>query len=248
MCLMSLVLVATLTAASHDPGRTEPGFVPLFNGRDLSGWKYLGPKAVWGVREEEPGVLQYVPEWVDKSVVLGGGEQLWTARDYTNFVLRFDFAMPSNGNNGVGIRMVPLKDSAYEGMCEIQLLDDGGRDYYDRNLNRDLNSPVAYCGSVYGVFASRRDNPHPGFAGGGSYVRLPGEWNAAEIAVSGSQIRVEVNGVTVTRGDVARFRGDGDTPDGKKHPGLHRTCGPIGLLGYVGHNVKFRNIRIRELE
>ncbi len=85
------------------------------------------------------------------------------------------------------------------------------------------------------------------FAGNGSYLRKPGMWNFEEVRVIGSRIQVILNGIMIVDADVAKIKGDGtDTPDGKKHPGLHRTKGHIGWLGH-GHHVQWRNIRIKEV-
>ncbi len=234
--------------AGSYPETVEEGFTPLFNGKDLTGWE--GATAMYGVSEKEPGVLQCFP---GRKLPKGMRGDLYTARPYTNFVLRFEFCMPPNGNNGLGIRMDPGKDAAYYGMCELQLLDDGGTQYYDAKAKKDKLKPYQYTGSIYGVVPSLRDNngkqvggKQKNFAKGGSYVRRPGMWNFEEVRVAGSEIEVYLNGTLVTKGDVSKFRGDGDTPDRRKHPGLHRKAGPIGWLGH-GHNVKWQNIRIKEL-
>lgn len=225
------------------------GFVPLFNGKDLTGW--IGATGMYGVDPKEPGILQCFPDRQAK----GQPGNLCTEKQYRNFVLRFEFCMPENGNNGLGIRMPnPGVDSAYGGMCELQLLDDGGSQYYDANAGQDKLHGYQYTGSVYGIVPSRRDNvgkqiwgKDKNFTGGGSYVKKPGMWNFEEVRVIGSEIEVYLNGVLITKADVSKFKGDGtDTPDGRKHPGLHNKIGHIGWLGH-GHNVKWRNIRIKEL-
>ena len=235
------------------PDSVNEGFVSLFNGYDLEGW--CGATEMYGVdMEKEPGVLQCFPE---RKLPDGKRGDIWTAKEYGNFVLRFEFMMPENGNNGLGIRYDVKdgkgSDSAYDGMCELQLLDDGGSAYYDSATKKDKLKPYQYTGSVYGVVPSRRDNidkqiwgKDKNFTGGGSYVRKPGMWNFEEVKVIGSEIEVYLNGYLVTKADVSKFKGDGDTPDGRKHPGLHRTRGPIAWLGH-GHNVKWKNIRIKEL-
>ncbi len=235
------------------PDSINEGFVSLFNGYDLEGWK--GATEMYGVdREKEPGVLQCFP---DRKLPAGRRGDLWTAKEYGNFILRFEFMMPENGNNGLGIRYDVKdgngSDSAYDGMCELQLLDDGGSSYYDKEAKKDKLKPYQYTGSVYGIVPSLRDNvgkqlawKEQNFTGGGSYVRKPGMWNFEEVKVIGSEIEVYLNGYLITKADVSKFKGDGDTPDGKKHPGLHRTRGPIAWLGH-GHNVKWKNIRIKEL-
>ena len=232
------------------PDSVNEGFVSLFNGVDLEGW--VGSTATYGVDPKEPGVLQCFPDRQDGKE--GGGGNLCTAKEYRNFILRFEFMMPTNGNNGLGIRMQDVnKDAAYYGMCELQLLDDGGSRYYDATAKKDKLRPYQYTGSVYGVVPALRDNvdkqiwgKDENFTGGGSYVRRPGMWNFEEVKVIGSEIEVYLNGYLITKADVSKFRGDGDTPDGRKHPGLHNAKGRISWCGH-GSPVKWKNIRIKEL-
>jgi len=238
------------------PEAIDEGFVSLFNGKDLTGWygsemygvETIDVKLNNGATKKE-NVLACIPGRKGK-----GGGNLLTEKEYRNFILRFEFLMPENGNNGLGIRTPrPDVDAAYHGMCELQLLDDGGNAYYDAAAKKDKLKPYQYTGSVYGVVPSRRDNvdkqiwgKDKNFTGGGSYVRKPGMWNFEEVRVIGSEIEVYLNGYLITNADVSKFRGDGDTPDGRKHPGLHNAKGHIGWLGH-GHAVKWKNIRIKEL-
>ena len=244
------------------PEAIDEGFVSLFNGKDLSGW--CGATEMYGVETIEQklnngtvrktNVLACFP---GRKLPKGKRGDLWTAKDYGNFILRFEFMMPVNGNNGLGVRYDVKdgtgSDSAYHGMCELQLLDDGGSSYYDASNKVDKLKPYQYTGSVYGCVPARRDNvdkqiwgKDANFTGGGSYVRKPGMWNFEEVKVIGSEIEVYLNGYLITKADVSKFKGNGDTPDGRKHPGLHRTRGPIAWLGH-GCAVKWKNIRIKEL-
>lgn len=230
----------------------DEGFVSIFNGKDLDGWE--GATSVYGVDPAEPGVLQcFGSKFADAPESERHGN-LATKKSYRNFILRFEYMMPINGNNGLGIR---LKDAsthaAYDAMCELQLLDDGGNDYYDNVKKADKLKPWQYTGSVYGIEPSLRDNvgkqiwgKDKFFAGGGSYARKAGMWNFAEVKVIGSEIEFNLNGYTVVKTDVAKYKGDGDTADKKKHPGLH--C-PEGRIAWLGHksDAKWRNIRIKEL-
>ena len=239
------------------PETIEEGFVPLFNGKDLTGWtgsqmygvETIEVKLNNGTVKKE-NVLACFPD----RKVQGDRGNLLTEKEYRNFILRFEFVMPENGNNGLGIRTPSADvDAAYHGMCELQLLDDGGSWYYDGSNKVDKLKPYQYTGSIYGVVPSLRDNvdkqiwgKDKNFTGGGSYVRKPGMWNFEEVKVIGSEIEVYLNGYLITKGDMSKFRGDGDTPDGKKHPGLHNAKGHIGWLGH-GHHVMWKNIRIKEL-
>jgi hypothetical protein len=129
------------------------GFVTIFNGKDLTGW--MGATKTYGVDPKEPGVLQCFPNRGGE----GGGGNLCTEKMYRNFVLRFEFCLPTNGNNGLGIRMPNEKaGAAYNAMCELQLLDDGGSQYYNSKGGLDLLHEYQYTGSIYGIVPSLRDN------------------------------------------------------------------------------------------
>ncbi|MDH7571462.1 MAG: DUF1080 domain-containing protein [Armatimonadota bacterium] len=116
------------------PPPDAEGFVPLFNGKDLTGW--IGATNGYAVEE---GNLVCLKE---------GGGNLYTAWEYDNFVFRFEFRFGPGANNGVGIRVPPRGDGAYLGM-EIQILDDTAEVY--KNLK-----PYQYHGSIYGVVPAKR--------------------------------------------------------------------------------------------
>ena len=189
------------------------GFVPLFNGRDLEGWT---------------GNLEGYPA-EDGNIVVRpqrGGGNLYTEKEYTDFVLRFDFKLTPAANNGIGIRTPLEGDAAYVGM-ELQILEDGSPMYWGLR-------PYQHHGSIYGVVPARR-----------GVLRPVGEWNTEEVTVEGRRVRVVVNGTTVVDADLDAASAGG-TMDRRDHPGLARESGHIGFLGH-GSIVEFRNIRIREL-
>ena len=262
---MLIIAVASLAGccfidkfAGEYPSSIDEGFVELFNGKDLSGW--FGSK-MYSVEEykfklnngEEKAVpvLAYRP---GQRTAEDRGNLL-TEKEYRNFVLRFEFMLQPNGDCGLGLRVPCEKaNAAYDGMCEIQMLDDGGSAYYDAEAKKDRLDGFRYACSVFGVVPARRDNfdrqiwgKDANFSGGGSYVRKPGMWNFEEVKVIGEEIEVWINGYLVTKTDLSGFRGDGtDTPDRRKHPGLHAAK---GHLSWCGDNspVIWKNIRIKEL-
>ena len=190
------------------------GFTPLFNGRDLEGW--TGDTKGYAA---EDGKIVIRPE-------LASGN-LYTAREYEDFVLRFEFKLFPAANNGLGVRAPLEGNAAYAGM-EIQILEDGSPAYWGLR-------PYQYHGSIYGVVPARR-----------GFLRPPGEWNAEEVTVKGRRVTVSVNGATVVDADLDAASA-GETIDGRDHPGLRRESGRIGFLGH-GSLVEFRNIRIKELK
>ena len=189
------------------------GFTPLFNGRDLEGW--TGGSGGYAA---EDGTIVVHPE--------RGGGNLYTEKEYTDFVLRFDFKLTPAANNGLGIRAPLEGDAAYVAM-ELQILEDGSPVYWGLQ-------PYQYHGSVYGVVPARRGVQRP-----------IGEWNREEVRVLGRRVTVAVNGTTVVDADIDEASAGG-TMDGKEHPGLKRASGHIGFLGH-GSVLALRNIRIKQI-
>jgi hypothetical protein len=210
------------SAAAPSPQRpdAEQGFEPIFNGKDLAGWVgERGSKEIRGYAVED-GAIVCLPE----------GRNLYTEREYGDFVLRFEFKLEPGSNNGIGIRTPLEGDPAYVGM-EVQVLDDSAPQYATLK-------PWQYHGSIYGIAAAKR-----------GHLKPVGEWNAQEITVDGTKIRVELNGTVIVDVDVAehvRATDPKPTLDGQDHPGLRRAKGHIAFCGH-GDRVAYRNIRVRPL-
>jgi hypothetical protein len=217
--MITAALLAMLTLANAQEQKAEEGYTPLFNGKDLSGWKY-GKR---GNGEHKDGAGYQVENGVIFSTVKDGGN-LYTEKEYGDFSFKFEFKLTANANNGIGIRAPGEGDSAYVGM-EIQVLDDSGSSYQKLQ-------PYQYHGSIYDLVACKRGSQKP-----------VGEWNEQEIYAKGRQIRVTLNGTVIVDANLDDIK---DEAKIKKHPGINRTKGHIGFLGH-GARVEFRNIRIKEL-
>lgn len=128
VCLSQTVAIGDDT--SKDTATVPEGYVSLFNGKDLTGWKiHNGKLASWGA---DKGLLV---------VKGGGGGWLMTDKEYGNFELRLEFKVPKGGNSGVALRSPMKGDPAYTGM-EIQILDDPNY----KGLQK-----WQHTGSIYGV-------------------------------------------------------------------------------------------------
>lgn len=227
-CLVILSCLA-MAAGPATVSAQEEGFVSLFNGKDLTGWVY-GRRANGEVNKTGKGYQ--VKDGVLFTTKEDGGN-LFTEKEYGDFVLRFDFRLTDNANNGIGIRAPLEGDAAYNGI-EIQVLDDSGSEYQKLR-------PAQYHGSVYQMFPAKR-----------GFQKPVGEWNSEEITVKGRQITVRLNGEVIVDANLdevtdeallAKHR-DLIKPEGSR--GIANTKGHIGLLGH-GTRVEFRNIRIKEL-
>ena len=196
----------------------EEGFKVLFDGTHLDEW--TGNKNTYVI---ENGTLAVKPDREGE----GGGGNLYTKKEYSDFVFRFEFRLTDGANNGLGIRTPMEGDAAYVGM-ELQILDN------DADIYKDLQV-YQYHGSVYGVIPALR-----------GYLKPIGEWNRQEVIARGNRITVILNGHTILDGDIGLYIRNGRTIDGKEHPGLGNKKGYIALLGH-GHELWFRNISVKEL-
>ena len=198
-------------------------FESIFNGKDLAGWK--GPVDNYEIVD---GNLRCKPK---------SGGTIYTENEYGDFVARMEFKLPPGGNNGLAIRYPGNGDTAYQGMCELQVLD-GEHQKFKRkptedNPSTDRLDARQHHGSAYGMVAAHR-----------GYMRPTGEWNFQEVTVKGSTIKVELNGTVILDCDLATVT---EYLNDKPHPGKDRTT---GHFGFAGHNdpVEYRNLSIKKLD
>ncbi len=196
------------------------GFVPLFNGNDLSGWKVEGGEASkW---------------WVENGVIVARGQNystrsyLLTDRDYSNFVLRLEFNLEKGCSSGLSVRAIPGDKMPLPNRTRIfdhplfKLMDSRGREE---------------TGTTHWIRDGMNVKP-----GQSAELNPYGSWNRVEIQVTGHTMSASVNGKPVlnTRlGPRVLF------PDGTI-PALNRATGRIGLQKHTG-TIRFRKIEIKEL-
>jgi 3-keto-disaccharide hydrolase len=106
--LASAFPLALATSLSLAGAADEKEFVPLFNGKDLTGWKLRNPSGhnSWSIQ----------PGGVLKNTVEKGqhGTDLVTEKKYWNFTVRYEYMTPDNSNSGFYLR----------GRHELQILGD----------------------------------------------------------------------------------------------------------------------------
>jgi hypothetical protein len=175
-----LILIPFFPCAAQVSDKEKAaGFVPLFNGVDLKGWKRFDVKNdVWSVEDR-------------KIVCAGkaGGGWLGTEREYADFELRLEYRLAPGGNSGVYIR-APDKGHISRAGMEIQILDDN----HPRYAKLDF---YQYTGSIYHVVAPTQR------AG-----KKAGEWNQLVIHAEGRQVIVILNGKKIVDADLDRCRRD----------------------------------------
>ena len=189
----------------------DEGFKTVFDGTSFKGWE--GPTDNYEIND---GVLRCKPH---------KGGTIYTDAEYANFKARLEFKLPEGGNNGLAIRYPGQGDTAYAGMCELQVLDSEHPKYAKLDARQ-------YHGSAYGMAPAKR-----------GYLRPTGEWNFQEVTVDGSTIKVELNGFLILETDLSKIT---DYMGKSPHPGKDRVKGHFGFAGH-SDPVEFRNVQIKTL-
>jgi hypothetical protein len=161
---VGLVVLPLLAA----PAFSADQWVPLFNGKDLSGWKAYGNEK-WDV---EDGAI-YGEAVTDKY------GYLVTEKTYSDFVLRVKFKCDVKGNYGVFIRSKMLGEGR------------SGPDIEGTQVEVD---PSRHTGGIY-ESGGRQWIALP--SAEGEQAIKPFEWNDLEIAAEGKHIVTRLNGVQI---------------------------------------------------
>ncbi len=174
------------------PGRA--GFVPLFNGRDLTGWVSVNcAPTTWSVRD---GMIYSTGKPIC---------ELRTTRMFENFILELEYQhLDPQGNAGVFIwgDALTAPGQPFVRAIEVQVLDGRNTENYTSH------------GDVFAIHGARMtpDRPHPN----GSMRSLPserrarpaGEWNHYRITAQNGTIKLAVNGKEVSGGyDISPRKG-----------------------------------------
>jgi type 1 glutamine amidotransferase len=236
------LLVASLAWAADAP--ESEGFTPLFNGRDLTGWKVpVGDNRHWKVVD---GVIDY-----DAGSEAPGDKNLWTEREYGDFVLQLDWRLKEAPFLNKNIPYI-LPDGTHAKDVqgeELKLpLPDADSGVFLRG-NADYQVNIWCCpigsGEMYTLRTSRETPPDLRAAVTPTHRadKPVGEWNCFEITVIGKTVKVVLNGITVIPGatipDLPAKGRLAFQHHGSKN-GRGEWTGPPSL-------VQFRNIRIKEL-
>jgi 3-keto-disaccharide hydrolase len=231
--LVALLMMSLDIARSSGGDKNDKGWVQLFNGKDLTGWK-LHPEPNKGaivevIKKEESGKLvaiyaklkngKEVPLWrVEEGILIGSGpaSHLFSKRgDYQNFYYRVEAMINDKGNSGQYFRTA---------------FGPGFPQGYEAQINATHGDPVR-TGSLYpagGLGKYRKEitvlNKAP---------HKPNEWFTQEVIANGNHIIIKVNGKT--------------TVDWKD-PENRYTKGHFALQGHdPGTVVKFKKIEVKEL-
>lgn len=164
----------------------EEGFQPMFNGRDLSGWKRINTdESTWTVQD---GML------VCTGKPIG---ELRTERMYQNFIMELEWRhMVPGGNAGVFVWAddITAPGVPFHRGIEVQVLENAFGNTESHTTHGDIfpihgatMEPINGRGGSRAFPTENRSRPSP-------------EWNHYRIECHDGNISLAVNGVVVTRG------------------------------------------------
>jgi hypothetical protein len=190
-----LVAVPTLIALSPETdGQKDSGWIKLFNGKDLSGWKvFLDPK-----KEADPTKVFTVQDGI---LICEGTPfgYLITDNEYENYVLQVQWRWGQkvhgkSRNSGVFVHVVG-PDKIWPKSVEAQLMAEHAGDFWlvdNFKLKIDDKRQDPRVARHYYRMQDRVEKP-------------VGEWNQYEITCKGDSIRRVINGELVNEGSEAEL-------------------------------------------
>ncbi len=224
LCFRLALLLTLAPATSGDD------FRDLFDGKSLDGWVVEGPakdktgRMMWSV---EDGRIVCLGE--------GFGFLRYDGREFSDFTLRVEYRFTpaqeakTMGNSGLGIRTGRFDPERSRetrpsfAAFEVQLLDDAGSPPSDHGT-----------GSLY-RYKSPTANP----------ARPAREWNTIEVACTGTQITIQLNGQKILEANQSELADVNTKPAGAPAPKEKPRRGYVALQSHSGR-VEFRRVQIRE--
>jgi Domain of Unknown Function (DUF1080) len=228
---------AASPALSGNPDNTAPaGFTPLFNGKDLTGWRgllkeggpqhYDQPAKRAGLPADKLSELQKEADEVMRThwqvengalVFSGKGRSLVTERKYADFDFYVDWKIPANADSGIYLRGLP----------QVQIWDPA--------------NPAQFGAGNQKGSGGLWNNKGPGKEGKEPLVKADkpiGEWNTFHIRMIGDRATIWLNGQLVVNNSILEHLWAADLPIPRAEQ--------IELQNH-GNNLWFKNIYLREL-
>jgi hypothetical protein len=222
---LGLLLGNFAVAADNTP---PPGFVALFNGKDLKGWKGLlnspldnpasrakaTPEQLAKAQEEADALMRATWRVEDGALVFNGkGRSLCTAKDYGDFELYVDWKIEPHGDSGIYLRGSP----------QVQI--------WDPHTKPILHGAEVGSGGLY----NNQKNPSKPTKVADKPI---GQWNTFYIKMVGDKVTVKLNGQLVVDNVVMENYWERGKP-------IYPT-GQIELQNH-GSTLWFKNIYLREI-
>jgi len=195
------LLVTSPVLAQSNAVRSDDGFIPLFNGKDLSGWKIhpnpnpgaiakvipvtkdgatVGYNADLKGKASQPGAV--VPLWrVEEGLLIGSGphSHLFSEKDdYTDVVFRIEAKINPKGNSGQYFRAK---------------FESGFPPGYEAQINATGGDPIK-TGSLYPDSRTKLKDFRKDITVLNQAPHKPDEFFTQEVTAIGNTITIKVNG------------------------------------------------------
>jgi hypothetical protein len=222
-----LVILGSLSHAEEKRNVPPKGFVALFNGKDLSGWRGMGhsnPAKYRALSDKDrkakdaAGAKDIANHWrVEKGELVndGHGVYLTTAKDYGDFELLLDYKTVARADSGIYLRGTP----------QVQIWDTtkkGGK----WRIGADKGSG--------GLYNNRKAGKNPLVHADKPF----GEWNSFKIKMVGANVTVHFNDKLVVDNVPLENFWNRDKPVYSE--------GPIQLQTHGGE-IRFRDVFLKEI-
>ncbi len=236
--MISLVAVLLATAGCYtaqvadnalSPDESSDGWVLLFDGETLDGWRGYN-----GIDMAEAWIVQDGTMHLKERPKGSPHANVITEKQYDDFDLRFDFKITDGTNSGVMFNVGEGPKQPYLTGPEYQVLDNLG---FRTNKGEPV-TPEQFTASNYAI--------EPAFV---EVMKPVGEWNEGRIVVKGNAVEYYLNGEKTMEYVM-------HSPKWKKQIAASKFSkwkdfctldkGHIGLQDH-GHPVWFRNLKIKEL-
>ncbi len=209
------------------------GWMLLFDGEHTDKWRgYLQdsfPERGWKV---EDGILKVLPVAPGEMA----GSDIVTKQEFANFELKLEFAVTDTANSGIFYLVQEIEgEPIWHNAPEYQILDN--RTYEAIYGSEEMRTHLT-CDN-YDLQAAPAD-----------YSRPVGEWNVARIVHRNGHVQHWLNGQLCVEYQIGSPEWEALVAKSKfrNYPRYGRAkAGRIGLQDH-GHEVWFRNIKIRKLD
>lgn len=236
---LSFILISDLllvsgcsnTSSENSASSTESAddWISLFDGKSLDGWQGYNGANLQGAWVAKDGLLSLVNRTKDTPHV-----NIITEGVYDDFDLRFDWKVEEGTNSGVMFHVGEGPKEPYLTGPEYQVLDNLGF----RSGKGLPVGPTEHSASHYGIEPAVSD-----------VTKRIGEWNEGRIQVQGNQVTYWLNGVKTAEYEMHSSKWDEQIANAKFSKWKDFATLGIGHIGLQdhGHNVWFRNLKIKEL-
>lgn len=224
--MLTAALAFSISGVAEENGG---GWISLFDGKTLNGWKGYNGAEINGkwMAKNNTLHLDSVPDSKPYTNII-------TERQFDDFDLRFEWKIEEGANSGVMFHVGEGPPHPYLTGPEYQVLDNEGF----RNSKGEPVTEAEKTGSHYAVEPANSDETKP-----------IGEWNQSRIVVKGNHVEYYTNGVKTANYKMHSDKWNEQIANTKFSKWKYYATlgkGHIGLQDH-GHKVWFRNIKVKEL-